>query len=188
MVLAVVFGVWMARSRARRPGDPAVPGRRPDDPAVRLPDPGPGALRPDPVHRDLRRRRVRRAGRDQAGRRRRQGRLAEHRRGLAARPARPPGRRSPRCSCRWPAARWCWPPTRACSTCCRWSSSAAWSAPARSATTSCSASPARRTWGKGAAAGITIVLLGVMLDRIMRAGRGRPTQTRRRRGGASPHA
>ena len=26
-----------------------------------------------------------------------------------------------RCSCRWPARRSCWPPTRACSTCCPWS-------------------------------------------------------------------
>ena len=39
----------------------------------------------------------------------------------------------------------CWPPTRACSTCSRWSSSVAWSAPVRSATTSCSGSPAARS-------------------------------------------
>ena len=42
-------------------------------------------------------------------------------------------------------ARCCSRPTRVCSTCSRWSSSAAWSAPRRSGTTSCSAPPARRT-------------------------------------------
>ena len=38
-----------------------------------------------------------------------------------------------------------------------------------SATTSCSASRRSEEWGKGAAAGITIVLLGIMIDRIARA-------------------
>ena len=42
----------------------------------------------------------------------------------------------------------------------------AWSAPERSASTSSSGSPSTRTFGKGLAAGIAIVLLGIMLDRI----------------------
>ena len=152
-----------------RPRHPAAARRRPDDPAVRLPDPGARALRPVPLHRDRRRRRVRRPGRHQAGRRRRQGGLADHDRGRPLHRPDHAGRRSPRSSCRWPRARSCWPPTRACSTCCPWSSSAAWSAPAPSATTSCSASPAARSGARALAAGITIVLLGVMLDRITRA-------------------
>ena len=45
MILALVFGVWMARDRRVDLGHPAAAGRRPDDPAVRLPDPGAGPLR-----------------------------------------------------------------------------------------------------------------------------------------------
>ena len=121
-----------------RPGDGAGPGLRragwratvastcgirplldagPDDPAVRLPDPGARPVRSVPLHRHRGRHRLRRAGRHQAGRRRGQGRLARRPSRPAARPARRRGRRSPRCSCRWPRARSCSPPTRACSTC-----------------------------------------------------------------------
>ena len=123
--------------------------------------------------------RLRRPGRDQAGRRRRQGGLADHDRGRPLDRHHDRGRRSPRSSSRWRAARSCWPPTRACSTSWRWSSSAAWSAPARSATTWCSAFSRSEEWGKGVAAGITIVLLGIMLDRITRAA-ARPTGDRPR--------
>ena len=70
MVLALVFGVWMARSRSRRPGHPTAARRRTDHPGVRLPDPGARPLRPDALHRDRGRHRLRRAGGDQAGRRR----------------------------------------------------------------------------------------------------------------------
>ena len=58
-----------------RPGSAPPARRRPDHPAVRLPDPGAGALRPDPIHRDRRRCGLCRPGGDQAGRRRGQGRL-----------------------------------------------------------------------------------------------------------------
>jgi glycine betaine/proline transport system permease protein len=61
----------------RRRGPPAVPRRRPDDPAVRLPGAGPG-LFSQPVHRDRRGCRLRRPGRDQAGRRRHPRGLAHH--------------------------------------------------------------------------------------------------------------
>ena len=40
MVLAVVLGVWMGRSRRVDRDHPAGPRRGPDDAAVRLPDPG----------------------------------------------------------------------------------------------------------------------------------------------------
>ena len=78
------------------------------------------------------------------------------------------GRRSPRCSSRWRAAPWCSPPTRACSTSWPWSSSAAWSAPARSATTWSTALAHQEYAGKGIAAGLPIVLLGILIDRVTR--------------------
>ena len=64
-----------------RPRHPAAARRRADDPAVRLPDPGARPVRTVPLHRDRGRHRLRRAGRDQAGGRRRQGRLADDHRG-----------------------------------------------------------------------------------------------------------
>ena len=73
MVLAVVLGVWMARRDRADLVHASAARRRPDDPRVRLPDPGAGPVRSDPVHRDRRRRRVRRSGRHQAGGRRREG-------------------------------------------------------------------------------------------------------------------
>ncbi len=81
MVLALVFGVWMARNRWVDLGIRPAAGRRTDDPALRLPDPGARALRPVPLHRHRRRRRLRRPSRDQAGGRRRQGCLPDHDRG-----------------------------------------------------------------------------------------------------------
>ena len=51
------------RQPAGRPHPAADPRRRPDHAAVRLPGPVPRAVRPEPVHRDRRRRRVRRTGR-----------------------------------------------------------------------------------------------------------------------------
>ncbi len=66
---------------AGRHRGPAVPGRLPDHPAVRLPGARAGAVRHQPVHRDRRRRRVRRAGRHQADRRRHPGRVPDVGRG-----------------------------------------------------------------------------------------------------------
>ena len=64
-----------------RYGDQTDPGRLPDDPAVRLPDPRAGPVRRQPLHRHRRGGRVRRTDRDQARRRRDQGRLPHHRGG-----------------------------------------------------------------------------------------------------------
>ena len=183
MVLAVVFGVWMARRRAVDLVAAAVARRRADDPAVRLPDPGPGPLRrrpgsPRSSPASSTPRRSRSSWSPTGSRASRRPRSRPR-----ARPAPPPGRRSPRCSCRWPAARWCWRPTRACSTCCRWSSSAAWSAPRRLGYDVVLGFSRSEEWGKGAAAGITIVLLGIMLDRIMRP---RPARRRHARPEQAP--
>ena len=81
-------GVDGAQPAGRHRGPP-VPGRVPDHPAVRLPGAGAGAVRDQPVHRDRRRRRVRRPGGHQADRRR-------HPRACPRPRSRPPGRPAPR--------------------------------------------------------------------------------------------
>ena len=84
MVLALVFGVWMARQPVASTcccGRCSTPGQT-IPPFVYL-IPVLALFGADPVHRDRRRHRVRRPGRDQAGRRRRQGRLAHHARGVS---------------------------------------------------------------------------------------------------------
>ena len=83
MLIAVVLGVAMGRSRRAdvsiRPFLDAVPG----DPAVRLPRAGPRPVRARTLHRHHGRHGVRRPDRHQAGRRRHSRRLADDGRGRA---------------------------------------------------------------------------------------------------------
>ncbi len=116
MILALVFGVWMARDRRVDIGiRPLLDAGQTIPPFVYL-IPVLALFGPVTLHRDRRRNRLRRPGGHQAGGRRRQGRLADHDRGGSLHRSDRRGRRSPRSSCRWPRAHWCWPPTRDCST------------------------------------------------------------------------
>ncbi len=169
MILALVFGVWMARDRrvdiAIRP---LLDAGQTIPPFVFL-IPVLALFGTDALQRDRRGDRLRRTGRHQAGGRRRQGGLADDDRGRPAPRARPPGRRSPRSSCRWPRARWCSPPTRACSTCSSMTVIGGLVGAGALGYDVVYGFARSEAWGKGLAAGITIVLLGVMLDRITRA-------------------
>ena len=149
------------------------PRLRPDDARVRLPDPGHRPVRSEPVHGDrggghLRRRR-RSSGSSMPG----SGPCPATSWRRQRRPDRPIASCSGRSSCRCPAGRSRSPRTRASSWSWRWSSSVASSAPARSATTSSPGSSQSEDFGKGLAAGTSLVLLGIMLDRITQGAGGR---------------
>ena len=170
MVLALVFGVWMARDRRVDLGiRPLLDAGQTIPPFVYL-IPVLALFGPVPVHRDRRRHRLRRAGRHQAGRRRRSRASRRPR----SRPAASTGQTTVAGDHQGPAAdgqglagagHQPGPALRAR----RWSSSAASSEPGRSGYDVVLGISRSEEWGKGAAAGITIVLLGMMLDRITRA-------------------
>ena len=162
--------------RPQRPGpvgDAARPGLRPDDAGVRLPHPGRRAVRPDPLHRHRGLGHLRRAGRHPAGRR-------GHPRGLADGHGGGHGRRLDRApaplegpAAAGPRTRCCWPPTRASCWSSRWSSSGPSSGAGALGYDVIAGFAQREDFGKGLAAGIAIVLLGIMLDRITQGVGGR---------------
>ena len=191
LVIGLWLGILSARNRRFSSGRPAAdPRRRPDDAVVRLPHPGRRAVRRQPASRRSSRRDHLRRPAGHPARRGRHPRCPDAVVEAADRVRRdraPAALEGPAAAVARPAS--CSRRTRASSWSSRWSSSAASSARARSATTSSPASPSSEDFGKGLAAGIAIVLLGIMLDRITQgAGRGaRPSSTRsRRRPGPSP--
>ena len=184
LALGLVARGCVGAQRAVLGGAPAIARHGPDHARVRLPDPGRRVLRPDPVHGHRGRAHLRgpaghpaRRSRDPDG----PGRRSSRRR-------RPRARRRASCSgrssCRWPGRRSSSPRTRASSSSWRWSSSAGWWAPAGSATTSSAGFARRDFFGEGLAAGIAIVLLGIMLDRITQGAGERPRPDARTRVGA----
>ena len=81
------------------------------------------------------------------------------------------------------AGRSCWPPTRGSSWSCRWSSSAALVGAGALGYDVITGFARGEQFGKGLAAGIAIVLLGIMLDRITQGAGGRRRTHRRPRAG-----
>ena len=98
------LGVWMGRSRPRRPLLRPVLDAGADDAAVRVPGAVPRPVRHQPVHRDRGRGRLRRPGRHQDRRGRHQGGAR-----ATVEAATSAGSSTwqviRRCSCRWPAGR-----------------------------------------------------------------------------------
>ena len=171
--------------RAQRPvpvHDPAAPGRGADPARLRLPHPGRGAVRVGRFTAIVAAVDLRGPAGHPARRCRHPVRLADGPRGRAI--GRVDGTAAalegPAAAVPAGAAPRSEPGHRAWSS--RWSSSAASSAPARSGFDVISGFAQREDFGKGLAAGVAIVLLGIMLDRITQGAGGRRIDGRGPRG------